>query len=110
MENPMRSTLLALFAGFLAAAAAHAEVLASPPGISEISERQARDRIEAIGYTGVSDLRLDGQGLWHGRASRNGEARDVGLDAQGNLEDAMELAALTMFDCDTGELRVAEAH
>jgi hypothetical protein len=97
---------LALLAAFLATSPGRAEVQAGPVGISE---GQARDRIEAIGYTQVSDLRLDGEGLWHGRASRNGEVRDVGLDAQGNLEDPMELAALTMFDCDTGELRTAQA-
>jgi hypothetical protein len=56
-----------------------------------------------IGYTQGSALRADGQGLWHGRASRNGEPREVSLDAEGIFHDPWEIGALTMFDRETGE-------
>lgn len=107
----MRPTPLAmvLFATLLAASPAPAETLsATPPSATvQLTEGQARNRIEATGYTQVSGLRLDEQGLWHGRAARNGDPREVSLDAQGNLEDSWELAALTMFDRETSDIRTA---
>ncbi len=103
----MRPSPLAmlLFAAVLAAPVARAETPPSP--IVQLTENQARNRIEETGYTQVSDLHRDEQGLWHGRAARNGDPREVSLDAQGNLEDSWELKALTMFDRETGELRTA---
>lgn len=96
----MRTTSLSMVLAALLAVSAHAETF---------TEAQARDRIEATGYTAVGGLRIDGQGLWHGQASRNGEPREVSLDAQGQLEDALEFAALTAFDPGTGEPSTAQA-
>lgn len=70
---------------------------------TQLTEDEARGRIEATGYTAIAELRKDEHGLWRGRASRNGEPREVSLDAQGYLEDARELTALTMFDREAGE-------
>jgi hypothetical protein len=101
---------MVLFAALLAASPAPAETLfATPPSdtTAQLTEGQARSRIEETGYTQVSDLRRDERGLWRGRAARNGDPREVSLDAQGNLEDTWELAALTMFDRETGDLRTA---
>ncbi|MDB5377971.1 MAG: hypothetical protein JWR00_2417 [Rubritepida sp.] len=107
----MRSTPLAmLLAVLLATPAMHAETLAATPPFAstiQLTESQARSRIEETGYTQVSDLRIDERGLWRGRASRNGDPREVSLDDQGNLEDPWELAALTMFDRESGELATA---
>lgn len=99
-----RPLAMALFAA-LAFASAQAETLsATPPSdaaAARLTEAQARDRIQQTGYTQVSDLQRDERGLWHGRASRNGDPREVSLDAQGDLVDPLELAALTMFDRET---------
>ncbi|WP_368045428.1 hypothetical protein [Pseudoroseomonas cervicalis] len=54
-------------------------------GANSFTEGQARSRIEAAGYTDVRDLRKDDQGVWRGRAMRNGTQADVGLDFQGNV-------------------------
>lgn len=101
---------MALFAA-LALSSARAETLSAPPpsAPAQLTEDQARSRIEETGYTQVGELRRDARGLWHGRASRNGDPREVSLDAQGNLEDSWELTALTMFDRETGDLRTAQS-
>lgn len=88
---------MALSAALLAAPIARAEP-ATP-----LTEDQARSRIEATGYTQVTGLHADARGLWRARAARNGDPCEVSLDAQGNLEDSRELAALTMLDRETAE-------
>ncbi|TCH98252.1 hypothetical protein EJV46_13770 [Roseococcus sp. SYP-B2431] len=97
---------MALFAALLMAPSARAETLSAPPPAAEplrLTEGEARSRIEAIGYTQVTDLWADSHGLWHGRAARNGDPRAIRLDRDGNLLDPSEIAALTMFDRDPGE-------
>ncbi|MFC3125641.1 hypothetical protein ACFOD4_11245 [Pseudoroseomonas globiformis] len=54
-------------------------------GSNSFTEGQARSRIEAAGYTDVQELRQDDQGVWRGKAMRNGTQSDVGLDFQGNV-------------------------
>ena len=54
-------------------------------GSNSFTEGQARSRIEAAGFTGVTDLQKDDQGVWRGRATRNGIQTAVGLDFQGNV-------------------------
>jgi hypothetical protein len=54
-------------------------------GANSFTERQARDRITKAGYTEVSALKKDGDGMWQGTA-RKGHARvHVGLDFKGNV-------------------------
>lgn len=55
------------------------------PGANSFTEGQARDRIQDRGYTQVSDLKLDAQGIWRAKASRNGQSTDVSMDYQGNV-------------------------
>jgi hypothetical protein len=55
------------------------------PGANSFTEGQARSRMEEAGFTGVTDLRKDEQGIWRGRAQRNGQQVTVGLDYQGNI-------------------------
>lgn len=97
-------TVIAFSTALLASPAIRAE---GSVETMRITEAEARTRIEATGYTQISELRQDERGQWRGRAARNGEPREVSVDAQGNLEDAWELAALTMFDRETGEVRSA---
>jgi hypothetical protein len=54
-------------------------------GRNSFTEGQAKDRIEAAGYSQVSGLKKDDTGVWRGKASKGGQVRDVSLDFQGNV-------------------------
>jgi hypothetical protein len=54
-------------------------------GANSFTEGQARDRIQDKGYTQVSDLKLDSQGVWRGKGTKNGASVDVSMDYQGNV-------------------------
>ena len=53
------------------------------PGANSFTEGQARSRIEAAGFSNVSDLTKDDQGIWRGRGMRNGQQVGVALDFTG---------------------------
>ncbi|MER8696199.1 DUF4142 domain-containing protein [Mesorhizobium opportunistum] len=55
------------------------------PGANSFTEAQAKSRIEGAGYTNVSKLAKDDQGIWRGQATKAGESLAVGLDYQGNV-------------------------
>lgn len=55
------------------------------PGANSFTEGQARSRIEDAGFTNVTDLQKDDQGIWRGRAMRAGASTDVAFDFQGNV-------------------------
>lgn len=55
------------------------------PGANSFTEGQARSRMEEAGFTGVTNLEKDDQGIWRGRAQQNGRQVSVGLDYQGNV-------------------------
>ncbi|ADV14525.1 DUF4142 domain-containing protein [Mesorhizobium ciceri] len=55
------------------------------PGANSFTEAQAKSRIEGAGYTNVSKLTKDDQGIWRGHATKAGESLAVGLDYQGNV-------------------------
>ncbi|NKE46082.1 PepSY domain-containing protein [Roseomonas frigidaquae] len=54
-------------------------------GANSFTEGQAQSRIADAGYADVTGLRLDEQGIWRGRAIRNGRPTGVALDYQGNI-------------------------
>ena len=54
-------------------------------GANSFTEDQARKRIMEAGYTDVTGLRKDDQGVWRGKASKGGTSADVSLDFQGNV-------------------------
>lgn len=54
-------------------------------GANSFTEGQARGRIEDAGFTNVTDLQKDEQGVWRGRATRNGAVTPVAVDYQGNV-------------------------
>jgi hypothetical protein len=57
---------------------------ASPqPGANSFTEGQARSRIEAAGFSNVSELQKDDQGIWRGRGMREGRQVNVALDFTG---------------------------
>ena len=53
------------------------------PGANSFTEGQARSRIEAAGFSNVTDLTKDDQGIWRGRGMRNGQQVGVALDFTG---------------------------
>jgi hypothetical protein len=48
-------------------------------GANSFTEGQAKSRIEAAGFSNVSN------GIWRGTASKGGTTSDVALDFQGNV-------------------------
>jgi hypothetical protein len=54
-------------------------------GANSFTEGQAKSRIEAAGYTDVSGLMKDKDGIWRGKASKGGTMTTVSLDYQGNV-------------------------
>ncbi len=54
-------------------------------GANSFTEGQARSRLEGAGFGGVSGLAKDEQGIWRGKAMRNGKSMTVGFDYKGNI-------------------------
>lgn len=54
-------------------------------GANSFTEGQAKSKIEAAGYSNVSDLKKDGNGIWVGSAMKGGAKSTVKLDFQGNV-------------------------
>jgi hypothetical protein len=57
-------------------------------GRNSFTEGQARSKIEAAGYTNVTELKKDDAGVWRGKASKGGAATAVSVDFQGNVNSA----------------------
>jgi hypothetical protein len=59
----------------------------TPPlaGANSFTESQARERIEANGYTAVTVLKKDDQSIWRGTATKDGKSVSVALDYKGNV-------------------------
>ncbi len=55
------------------------------PGANSFTEGQVRARLEEAGFRDVTGLQKDDQGIWRGRAMRNGQQAGVALDFQGNI-------------------------
>ena len=54
-------------------------------GANSFTEGQAKSKIESNGYTQVSGLKKDNNGVWTGSATKDGKKVNVKLDFQGNL-------------------------
>lgn len=54
-------------------------------GANSFTEAQAKERIEAAGYTQVKDLRKDDKGVWMASGMKDGKAMAIALDYQGNI-------------------------
>jgi hypothetical protein len=57
-------------------------------GRNSFTEGQAKSKIEDAGYTNVTELKKDDNGVWRGKASKSGAATAVSLDFQGNVNTA----------------------
>ena len=54
-------------------------------GRNSFTEGQAKSKIEASGYSQVSGLTKDGNGVWTGSAMKAGQKVNVKVDFQGNV-------------------------
>jgi hypothetical protein len=59
----------------------------TPPlkGANSFTESEAKKRAEARGYSGVSDLKKDDDGIWRGRATQQGKQVEIAIDYKGNV-------------------------
>ncbi|MCK1405068.1 hypothetical protein ACVWZV_001113 [Bradyrhizobium sp. GM5.1] len=57
-------------------------------GANSFTEGQAKSKIEDAGYTNVTSLKKDDNGVWRGKASKGGASSNVSLDFQGNVNAA----------------------
>ena len=64
---------------------AHRTGAAPVPGRNSFTMSQARGRITRAGYTNVTGLKKDNQGIWRGQAQKDGSPVSVSLDYQGNV-------------------------
>jgi hypothetical protein len=54
-------------------------------GANSFTEGQAKSRIEEAGYSGITGLKKDDNGVWRGKATKGGATTDVSIDFQGNV-------------------------
>jgi hypothetical protein len=54
-------------------------------GANSFTEGEARSRIEGNGFRNISGLQKDNDGVWRGRAEKNGRQSEVWLDYKGNV-------------------------
>lgn len=54
-------------------------------GANSFTESQAIARLEQSGFTSVSGLKKDDNGIWKGSAQRNGKTVSVSLDYKGEI-------------------------
>ncbi|WP_380876377.1 hypothetical protein ACFB49_08410 [Sphingomonas sp. DBB INV C78] len=54
-------------------------------GANSFTEEQARDRIAKGGFTDISGLTKDDNGLWQGMAKKHGKSVHIALDYKGNI-------------------------
>ena len=54
-------------------------------GANSFTEAQAKSRMEEAGYSHISGLTKDKDGIWRAKASKGNATVDVALDYQGNV-------------------------
>jgi hypothetical protein len=57
-------------------------------GRNSFTEGQAKSKIEEAGFSSVTELKKDANGVWRGKASKGGSATSVSVDFQGNVNTA----------------------
>jgi hypothetical protein len=64
----------------------HENNSASPvAGANSFTMSQAKSQIEAKGYTKVAGLKKGEDGVWRGKATKDGTSHEVSVDYQGNV-------------------------
>lgn len=64
---------------------ADADKNAPLPGANSFTEGQAKSRLEANGYSNVTGLKKDDNGVWKGSATQAGATVNVSVDYRGNI-------------------------
>ena len=64
---------------------ADADKNAPLPGANSFTEGQAKSRLEENGYSSVSALKKDDNGVWKGKATHSGKQVNVSVDYRGNI-------------------------
>jgi hypothetical protein len=54
-------------------------------GRNSFTEGQAKSKIEGAGFSNVSALAKDNNGVWRGKADKGGSSTNVSVDFQGNI-------------------------
>jgi hypothetical protein len=54
-------------------------------GANSFTMKEARSQIEAKGYTRVAGLKKGKDGVWRGKATKDGQSVPVSVDYQGNV-------------------------
>jgi hypothetical protein len=57
-------------------------------GRNSFTEGQAKSAIEKAGYSNVTELKKDDNGVWRGKASKGGAVSAISVDFQGNVNVA----------------------
>ena len=57
-------------------------------GANSFTEGQAKSRIEDAGYSNVTDLKKDDNGVWRAKAQKAGTTTGLSVDFQGNVNPA----------------------
>lgn len=60
-----------------------ADPAALTPGANSFTEAQAKGAIESAGYTAVGPLSQDANGVWQGKATKDGTEATVSVDYKG---------------------------
>jgi hypothetical protein len=66
-------------------AVAEREAAAPAIGANSFTQEQAKERIEAAGYTGITELTKGEDGIWRAVAALGGQTQEVSVDYQGNV-------------------------
>jgi putative membrane protein len=69
----------------LPAPRAPVDTTAPLPGANSFTEAQVRERLVSNGFADIGALAKDNQGIWRGRATRNGVQTPVAVDYRGNV-------------------------
>jgi hypothetical protein len=64
------------------------QVNAPVAGRNSFTDGEAKSRIEKMGFSNVTNLKKDDNGVWRGRAIKDGKTVDVSVDYQGNVIQA----------------------
>ena len=60
----------------------------APSSAAAMNETQAKARIEAQGYSNVSELKKDEHGMWTAKAMKDGRSHQLSLNTTGQITQA----------------------